>query len=401
MFAASCAARVVFAQGTSLLPDSAVVPAIHGTAGAWSIMAHGSVMLMHDRQWTLHGGRTSGLVDWEMLSASRDAAGGTLRLTAMTSLESLVLPDTGYVQLLQTGETFGSRRIANVQHSHDIISELSAYYGRTLFGYVAVIGEPAIGPVSFHHRPSASTDPFGPLGHHAQDASHTSFGVLTAGVRTRSIQIEASAFNAREPTNDRSSPSFDGARLDSYSTRVTFLPTPRIALAGWMGYLADHDPLDSGLGMQRFGASMLGEFGPLSTAVIWGMNNHHHGSRAHDHESTTPATHHLASSVLAEATLALGRRTEVFGRAEQVQKTADELGFLAGNLMETFNVRALSIGATRQLASVRSLAVGVGGRFAVNFLPQTLDYTYTTTHPAGFAVYLRVIPGRGSAAHHH
>jgi hypothetical protein len=182
---------------------------------------------------------------------------------------------------------------------------------------------------------------------------------------------------------------------------VTFLPTSGIALAGWMGYLADHDPLDPGLGMQRFGASAIGEFASLSTALVWGMNNHHHGSRSHDHESTTPMTHHLASSVLAEATLRIGTRTEVFGRAEQVQKTADELGFLAGNLMETFSIRAVSVGATRELASAHSLSLAVGGRIAVNLLPQTLNYTYTTTHPAGFAVYVRIIPARAAAAHHH
>jgi hypothetical protein len=151
---------------------------------------------------------------------------------------------------------------------------------------------------------------------------------------------------------------------------------------------------------------MLGSFpgvrgGALSTAVIWGMNNHHHGARAHDHEAITPMVRHLASSVLAEATLGIGLRTELFARAEQVQKTADELGFLGGNLMETFNVRALSVGAARELASVRAVAVGVGGRLAVNLLPQTLRYTYTTTHPAGFAVYVRILPARRPAGHHH
>jgi hypothetical protein len=302
--------------------------------------------------------------------------------------------------------------MANVQHPHDLIGELSAYYEHavtsklTSLFYVAPIGEPAIGPVAYRHRPSAEGDPFAPLGHHAQDASHTSFGVVTAGLRTSAVQIEASAFNAREPTDARSSPSLRAGALDSYSARLTVLPTARVALAAWMGYLADHDPLDPGLGMQRFGASMLGAFpgirgGAFSTAVVWGMNNHHHGSRAHEHESTTPMVRHLASSVLVEGTLGIGLRTEVFGRAEQVQKTADELGFLGGNLMETFNVRALSIGAARELASMRSLAVGVGGRLAVNLLPQTLRYTYTTTRPAGFAVYVRVLPARTTPGHHH
>ena len=83
-------------------------------------------------------------------------------------------------------------------------------------------------------------------------------------------------------------------------------------------------------------------------------------------------THHLSSSVLLESTLGIGARDAVFGRIEQVQKIGDDLGFLAGNLMEMFNVRELSLGATHQLSTARGATVGVGARAAVKLLPATL-----------------------------
>ena len=41
--------------------------------------------------------------------------------------------------------------------------------------------EPALGPVTFMHRESASENPAAPLSHHEQDSTHTSFGVVTTG----------------------------------------------------------------------------------------------------------------------------------------------------------------------------------------------------------------------------
>ena len=48
--------------------------------------------------------------------------------------------------------------------------------------YAAPSGEPALSPVAFMHRPSAMDNPPAPLGHHWQDATHVSFGVLTGAL---------------------------------------------------------------------------------------------------------------------------------------------------------------------------------------------------------------------------
>src|SRR5262249_13627735 len=153
----------------------------------------------------------------EMVMAMRPTAGGLLHLHAMTSIEAAVLGARGYPLLLQTGESYKGVRLFDRQHPHDMFMELAAMYDRPLSSrfaatvYAAAAGEPALGPVAFMHRPSAESDPLAPIGHHWQDASHVSFGVVTAGLYSRYAKLEASAFNAREPDEYRFNLDYQGA----------------------------------------------------------------------------------------------------------------------------------------------------------------------------------------------
>jgi hypothetical protein len=65
------------------------------------------------------------------------------------------------------------------------------------------VGDRAIGPEAFPHRPSASEDPLAPLGHHVQDSTHIAYGVLTMGFAYKIARIEVSGFHGREPGEDR------------------------------------------------------------------------------------------------------------------------------------------------------------------------------------------------------
>src|SRR5258708_12946899 len=85
------------------------------------------------------------------------------------------------------------------------------------------------------HRPSAQNDPFAPITHHWQDATHITFGVITAGLFTRAWKVEASAFNGREPDENRWD--FDFRRLDSYAGRVTLNPGEPWSLSASYAYL--------------------------------------------------------------------------------------------------------------------------------------------------------------------
>jgi len=391
-----------FGSGTSWLPDSSPMHMAHRSVGDWTLMLHGAVFGQWDHQGTRRGDTQLGVTDWEMLTAARDLSGGLFRASVMTSAEALALGARGYPELLQTGGSYHGARLVNRQHPHDLFMELAVAYDHSLTKqiasglYVAAAGEPALGPVAYMHRPSAESDPFAPLGHHWQDATHETFGVVTGALYTRGLKLEGSAFNGREPDEYRFNLDYQRAKLDSYSGRVTVAPTGRVSVAAWGGYLFDHDPLEPGLGMQRWGASVMTtnsgiSGGAWSNSIVWGLNVHHHSDREHTHDPTlSTKLSHPSSSVLLESTLEIGRRTSVFGRAEQVQKSGDDLGFIGGDLIELFTVRSLSAGVTRDVRSFGDAALGVGARASLDLLPATLRPTYGTTTPAGVAVFVRL-----------
>jgi hypothetical protein len=393
-------------SGTSWLPDASPMSMLHASVGGWSVMGHGAVYGQYDRQATIQGRGQLGVSDWEMATAARPAGSGVFAASLGTSFESLVDGPRGYPELLQSGGSYQQARIANRQHPHPALMGLGASFDQTLMGGLALstvaasVGEPAIGPVAYMHRPSAAEDPFAPLAHHWEDATHDEDGVVTAGLYTRRVKLEGSAFNARESDGGNNLPDYTGARLDSYSGRLSVAASGRVMVSGWMGYLFDHDPLDPGTGMQRYGASMLTTLpgvgqGTWSTALVWGLDVHHHGAREHVHDPTVVVpVHHLGASALLETTLDLGTKTAVFGRAEQVQKTADDLGFLGGDLGQSFMVREASLGVARDIVTREHGRIGVGARGALNLVPESLRIVYGTRTPLGGAVFLSLKPAR-------
>lgn len=373
--------------------------------GAWTFDLHGAVTAHYLSQGTKRGAREFGITDWEMLSASRSLGGGRLRLRAMTSFEPLSLGGSGYALLLQTGGTWRHSPLRDRQHPHNAIGEASAAFEKALGGeaafslYAAPVGEPALGPVSYRHRPSATADPTAPLSLHWQDASHQSFGVVTAGVYGRTVRLEGSAFNARESDETRPIMDFRDARLDSYSGRVSWAPNGRLVASGWWGFLGAHNRLDLTTRMHRYGAALLSETrgpggGRLASALIWGVNVHHHGAASHAviHGGATGSPHQKSSSVLLESTLGLGSATSLFTRVERVEKNGEELGFLGGDLTVLYDVRALALGISRRVAAVRGTALALGVRGTLSLVPQSLEATYGTRRPMGLVAFMHLGP---------
>jgi hypothetical protein len=156
----------------------------------------------------------------------------------------------------------------------------------------------ALGPVAFPHRPSAAADALAPLSHHWQDGTHITFGVLTAGLFTRTAKLEASWFNGREPDENRTNFDYSGRRLDSYSARLSVNPAPRWSVAAWYGYVKSPEELHPDISLHRVGASVLttqpvGKGGTWSTALIYGGN-----------DQIGPST--LSNSLVLESSLDLG-----------------------------------------------------------------------------------------------
>src|SRR5881409_79527 len=377
-------------SGTSWLPEASPMHAAHYMLGRWTLMLHGKGFLQYDWQGGSRGSNQLGIVNWAMAAASRPLGGGQLQLRAMLSAEPWTIGSRGYPLLVRSGESYQGAPLHDRQHPHDLFMELAALYERPvarnlgLSLYLAPVGEPAVGPVAFPHRPSAADDPLAPISHHWQDGTHITFGVVTAGVFTRSAKLEGSWFNGREPDEHRTGFDYAGRRLDSYSARLTVNPDPRWSVSAWYGYLKSPEVLHPDESLHRYGVAALttqalGRRRQWATALIWGAND-------------PIGLGGPSSSVVLESTLELGETNALFGRAEYVRKSAQELGIALAPATAQYDVGALALGYLRTVGTVAGLATGLGARGSVNFVPSSLEGEYGGRTPVGLAVYVRLQP---------
>src|SRR6266849_5396665 len=377
-------------SGTSWLPDTSPPHAAHIMLGEWTLMLHGKGFVQYDWQQGSRGGNQLGVTNWVMAAASRSLGAGRLELRGMFSAEPWTIGARGYPLLLQSGESYRGAPLHDRQHPHDFFMELAALYERpvarnlALSFYVAAVGEPAVGPVAFPHRPSAADDPLAPISHHWQDGTHITFGVVTAGVFSRNVKLEASWFNGREPDENRTNFDYTGRRLDSYSARVSVNPGQRWSVSGWYAYLKSPEQVHPDESLHRFGVSALttqpfGKDGRWASALIWGANDPLGSGR-------------VSNSVALESSIDLDRMNTIFGRAEYVRKSAEDLVVPAAPAGATYDVAALALGYRRTVGTFAGLAAGVGARGSVNFVPASLQPEYGSRTPVGLAVYLELRP---------
>ena len=374
-------------SGTTWIPDAVILPSRHFMAGKWMVMLHGFVFGQYDYQEGPRGDEQWGSLNWAMLMADREVGGGQLTLRFMPSLDPWTVGRCGYPMLAQSGETCHGEPLVDRQHPHDFFMELAAMYERAvspslaLMVYAAPAGEPALGPVAFMHRPSAMDEPQAPLGHHWQDATHISFGVVTTGIYTRKWRLEASAFNGHEPDERRWN--FDPIRLNSYSGRLTLNPTANWSFSLGYGRLDNPEREEPAEDVRRLVASamhgrVLGRDGQWATTLIYGRNE--------------PQGHDASQSVLLESEAVLNRRHTVFGRAEYVQKTGHDLQVAGIDEDARLNVSAVSLGYILELTRGRGVTVGLGARGSVNVVPRTIEAAYGSRTPVGGMVFLRLRP---------
>ena len=385
-------------SGTAWLPDATLHSGIHGTVAGWALMLHGAGYLQYVRTFGTRRTHQVGSVNWLMVAARREVSSGVLELRSMLSAEPLTLPNAGYPLPLQTARPSREGTLPDRQHPHELFSELAATYERAVRDgvavqvYLALAGEPALGPVSYRHRPSAAADPVAPLGHHLQDVTHTSFGVLTAGAYTRRAKLEGSLFNGEHPDDVPTGIQLRGARLDSYAARLTVNPSERWSVSASYGFVAaarsDIEPVHAHGSLHRLGASVAharvrAGCGSWTSTAVYGMNRPGGGD---------PAT----SSVLLESSLGLRDRGSIFGRAEYVQRTSEDL-VLTGAIPARVEVAALSLGLLRELSRSAGHALGLGARATVNVVPPELEPFYGLRTPLGLVVFGR-LHARGRCA---
>jgi hypothetical protein len=383
-------------SGTTWIPDAVSLPARHFMGRKWTAMLHGFVFGQYDYQDGPRGDEQFGSLNWGMLMATREVGGGWLQFRTMLSLDPATVTGRGYPLLLQTGESYRGEALRDRQHPHDFLMEVAALYERPVAAdlalslYVAPSGEPALGPVAFMHRPSAMDDPVAPIGHHWQDATHITYGVITAGLFSRRWKVEGSIFTGREPDDRRWN--FDPITLDSYSARTTFNPDSQWTFTAGYGSMNDPEALHSG-DMQRLVVSAMhgrriGDAGQVATSLVYGTNAVSGHGRSH--------------AVLVESEAVLDRRNTLFGRVEVVQKSAEELVIdpATADADDLFSVGHLSLGYIREVVALRGATLGIGGRGTINLVPTALESTYDSRTPLGALIFLRVRaagPSRDSA----
>jgi hypothetical protein len=256
-----------------------------------------------------------------MGSARRSSDDSALTVRAMVSAEPMN-GAAGYPLLLQTGETSNGRDpLVDRQHPHNLVMGLSLTYTQALssssswFVYAASVGEPALGPPAFTHRRSSDIDPEAPLSHHHLDATHISFGVLTAGFVAGRWKGEVSSFNGREPDQHRSD--IELRHLDARAVRLSFNPIPSLALQISTAHLPSPETLNPGIALDRTTASVLHEaaFGQLtsSTTVAFGRNR--------------PTAGAVTDAWLWDEALRWNERTGLYGRsASGIRRKAGSRG---------------------------------------------------------------------------
>ena len=361
-------------SGTAWQPDASPTGGAHVMAGDWMLMGHGLLNAVYDWQQGPRGDERGFISGMIMGMAQRGIGRGTLQLRAMLSPEPL-MGARGYPLLLASGETAdGAAPLVDRQHPHDLFMELSASYSLRLsdrasaFLYAGLPGEPAFGPPAFMHRLSILDSPEAPISHHWLDSTHISFGVVTAGLVLGDLKLEASRFNGREPDQHRWN--IETGPLDSTSLRLSWNPTPNLALQASWAHLVAPEQLEPGENSTRWSASAiytrpLGTRGWWSTTLAWGNRDGH-------------------DAFALESAAGLGLWT-LFGRAEYAENN-ELTGVHHG---PAFRVGKASFGAIRDVRIAPHLRLGLGALYAFNFVPGALSASYGG-NPEGAMAFIRL-----------
>lgn len=385
-------------SGTSWIPDSSP------TYGYMKMFGDGSMLMLHGTmffRYTSIGSSRDVSVAGKGSRNRFDAPSmfmamytkpigekSQIGLRAMFSLDPIIERGYGYPLLYQSGELFRGEQIHDRQHPHDFISELAASYSykfndkTSFFVYGGLPGEPALGPPMYLHRPSGMNNPDAPIGHHWQDATHITYGVITAGVTHGKVKFETSAFNGTEPDENRWA--FDKPRLNSFSGRLSFNPTKEWAFQISHGYLKYPERAEPDLKvMRRTTASAMfnrtfSQNQNWANTFVWGRNSSDEGN---------------SNALLFESNYAFDKNN-IFGRAEQVQKNAHELVLPSPHPEGNFWVGAYSLGYLRDVIKDKGVDVGLGGMATFNTNPASISSFYGGTSHAGWQLFVRLRPSR-------
>jgi hypothetical protein len=382
-------------SGTAWQPSTGPMHMYHKVAGDWLLMFHYNLIAGLNRQGGPRGVTKFESENWFMPMAYHKLGRGTVQLRAMFSAEPFTFAPGGSPLLFQTGETYKGQPLIDKQHPHDLFMELSAQYTLpvgergTWFTYFGYPGEPALGPVAFMHRASASENPSATLAHHLQDSTHISFGVLTTGFTYRWFKLEGSVFNGREPDENRYN--FDAHKWNSRSARLSFAPNRNWATQVSYGFLRSPEGQEPDTDVRRATASVQYnkpfKRGNWASALIWGRN----------HLSSPEGTHNLNGYTL-ESTVNFLDKNYLYTRLELVDK--DELLRASDRALlgmtdhhPSFRIGAYTFGGARDIVDTDKLSLAVGSDLTFYSKPDILNTLYGQ-NPVSWKLFFRIRPGK-------
>jgi hypothetical protein len=377
------------ASGTSWQPDSAPHGGLHRMAGDWELMAHGFVLGIYDDQDGPRGAEKTFSENMWMGMANRPLGAGRFGLRAMLSAEPWTIGKAGYPLLLQTGETAnGVDPLVDRQHPHDLFMELAATWSMpvssdsSVFVYLGLPGEPALGPPAFMHRFSGMENPEAPLSHHWLDSTHITFGVATLGWVRGPVKLEGSVFTGREPDQHRTN--IEDPKMDSWSARLSFNPTADWSFQASYGRLHSPEQLEPEIDTDRATLSAvynrpLAE-GNWQTTLAWGRNRKTPGT-ATNAWLLESAVSHRRHTLFARAEKQ--ENDELFGHGDHESLTGDD------HAGEVFNVGKLSLGYLYDVIATDIYKLGIGGLGSVAFIPSEIEDEYGD-RPVSWMGFLRL-----------
>ena len=388
-------------SGTSWQPSSGPMHMHYKVAGDWLLMFHYNLIAGLNRQGGPRGVTKFDSQNWFMPMAYRKVGKGTLQLRGMFSAEPFTFPPGGSPLLFQTGETYKGQPLIDKQHPHDLFMELSAQYTLPLgergtwFTYFGYPGEPALGPVAFMHRMSASENPSATLSHHLQDSTHISFGVLTSGFTYRWFKLEGSIFNGREPDENRYD--FDAHKWNSRSARLWFMPNKNWTAQVSYGFLRSPENQEPDVDVRRATASIQYNRpfhrGNWASALIWGRNH-----------VSSPGEIHNLNGYTAESTINFLDKNYLYTRLELVNKDdllrpADRalLGFTQDH--PSFRIGAYTFGGVRDIWNTDKVSLAIGSDLTFYSKPSILDRIYGND-PVSWKLFFRIRPGKMDMSMH-
>ncbi len=382
-------------SGTSWQPSSGPMHMYYKAAGDWLLMFHYNLVAGMNRQGGPRGVTKVESANWFMPMAYHKLGKGTVQLRGMFSFEPFTFPPGGSPLLFQTGETYKGQPLIDKQHPHDLFMELSAQYTLPLgergtwFTYFGYPGEPALGPVAFMHRMSASENPSATLSHHLQDSTHISFGVFTTGFTYRWFKLEGSIFNGREPDENRYN--FDAHKWNSRSARLWIMPNSNWAVQVSHGFLRSPENQEPDTDIRRTTASVQYNRpfnrGNWASAFVWGRNH-----------ASSPGEIHNLNGYTAESTVNFLDKNYLYTRLELVDKDdllrpADRalLGITQDH--PSFRIGAYTFGGVRDLWNTNKVSFAVGSDLTFYSKPSILDQFYGT-NPVSWKLFFRIRPGK-------